>query len=225
MHLRGISCAAALVLLLMPAARAQSPWYVSGSLGGYFRENWIGVVGIEKGATIDQGITSTSYDPGLSASLALGYKLPHGFRVEVEGGYIDYQTSRVSIDRSSFANLNGQTFNRTSGGDNERWLGTINLFYDLPVSGGLVPYIGGGLGIAQANSVVTHYVDASGTLFTGTVRLADKAVGFLEAGLNIGVGGGFTVVPAYRYLQFFGSSSSRGNEAAHIVKLGLRYSF
>src|SRR6185437_2329014 len=166
MHLRRICCAAAMGLLLVPAARAQGRWYVSGSLGAYLREDWSGVINISEGGVVTPGVTSTSYDPGLVRDLALGYRLPAGFRLELEAGYIEYQPSQVRVERSTFSNLNGETFHQVSGGDNQRYLGTINLFYDFPVSGHVVPYFGGGLGAAQANSVRTNYVDASGTRFT-----------------------------------------------------------
>jgi opacity protein-like surface antigen len=225
MRLRLICCAAVAGLGLAPAAHAQSPWYVSGSLGGYFREDESGPETITNHVVTGPGTATDTFDPGFMANLAVGYRLPLNFRIEVEAGYANYTTATTNPQSALFPTLRGQQFTRRTGGGHTISMGTLNLFYDLPIPGRFVPYIGGGLGGAHTDSQHTKFLDASGDGFTEAGGESTRGVALVEGGLNIAVAPKLTLVPAYRYLHFFGIPSSRGDEVAHIVKLGLRYSF
>jgi len=225
MHLRRICCAAAMGLLLVPAARAQSRWYVSGSLGTYFRENESGPEGITNHVVTGPGTATDTFDPGLLANLAVGYRLGAGLRLEAEAGYAQYQTATTNPQSAFFPPLKGQQFTRETGGGHTILMGTLNLFYDLPVPGRFVPYIGGGLGGAHTETQHSRFLDASGNGFLEGGGESTRGVALVEGGLNIALGAHAALVPAYRYLHFFGLSSSRGDEVAHIAKIGLRYSF
>lgn len=225
MRLKSMFCAAAAMLACAPAARAESPWYVSGSLGGYFREDSSGVETITNHVITAPGIVTDTFDPGILANAALGYRLPAGFRLEAEAGYASYQAATTNPNSAPFPTLRGQQFNRQTGGGRTVFMGTLNVFYDLPFTGRFVPYLGGGLGGAHTEAQHTRFVDSEGNGFTESSGEATRGVALVEGGVNISLSSHLALVPAYRYLLFFTDQSSRGDEAAHIVKLGLRYSF
>jgi opacity protein-like surface antigen len=89
----------------------------------------------------------------------------------------------------------------------------------------VVPYIGGGLGGAHAEGASGTGIDNFGR----TVHLAGgsavRGVALVEGGLNVALGDHFVLVPAYRWTRYFGGGGLGETEAAHIVKIGLRYTF
>lgn len=83
-------------------ARAQSlpqaPWYISGGSGMIWRmdasrSTTFFTVGGGPGSPSGPGTNSITFDPGYDFNLAVGYKLPWGFRAEVEGNYSHYTVS------------------------------------------------------------------------------------------------------------------------------------
>jgi opacity protein-like surface antigen len=209
-------------------ARADGPWYVSSSIGGYFREQQSGTANFFRLADPKDGHPGTqtmSFSPGLVGNLAIGHTLPARFRIEAELGYAAYQLSTVSPSSSFFPELNGSTFNHRSGGDNSRYMGTLNLFYDLPFGQTFVPYGGAGLGGAHEEDTTGKYVNANGTLFEQGGGQVTRGVALVEAGVTIALTKDLSLVPAYRYLRFFGGAGFGDAEAVHVVKLGLRYAF
>lgn len=206
---------------------AEGPWYVSGSVGGYFREDNNGPDTIHNQVITAPGTTARTFDPGVISNVAVGFKLPFHMRVELEAGYTDYQTAKVNPSSSAFGALNGQDFNHQSGGDRTRYMGTVNVFYDLPPIGWdwFVPYVGGGIGGTHGESTHGRFVDSNNTSFTGAGGQSVRGIALLEGGISISLTDHIAVVPAYRYVRFFADSPSFGDEIAHIAKLGLRYSF
>ena len=214
-------------LALAAMSNAESPWYVSGSVGADFREASDGAVTFFKlNQTISApGRTHATYDPGVVANVAVGRAITPHFRLEDEVGYVNYTGSQINPTTTSpsFPAFNGQTFSRTSGGDYSRITESLNAFYDFgPVYEIIAPYVGAGAGVSFGRRTTGHYADALGTPFqaTGTTSVAD-GFGLLEGGLDIKLARGLTLVPAYRYSRSLGGR----NESDHIGKLGLRYAF
>ena len=88
--------------------------------------------------------STTGFDPGPVVNLAVGHALPLGFRVEAELGYAHYAVAGVSPLSSdgAFPELTGKRLALQSGGGRASYSATINAFYDLPVAGPVVPFVG-----------------------------------------------------------------------------------
>jgi hypothetical protein len=125
---------------------AQSPWYIELSGGGIWRMDssrsttFYGTPGLGLGALVvvtGPGTNTVTFDPGYTFDFGLGYRLPHGLRVEVEGGYAHYTLSSVSPLNTNGALpfLNGNKLTLTSGGNVDQYAVTLNAFYDVPISG------------------------------------------------------------------------------------------
>jgi opacity protein-like surface antigen len=205
-------------------ARAAGPWYVSGSAGGYFREGTTASTTISNGVTAAPGEIARGFDPGYLLNVAVGYRLPARLRAEIEFGYAEYGADSIT-PASVFPTSNGITFSHPVGSDLHRIMGTVNLFYDLPVQGRFVPYVGGGLGIIHALQTTITFQSASGGHFTSNLASGDKGVAVLEGGVTIALTDAIAIVPAYRYIRSAGSIHNNGTEIAHVAKLGMRYSF
>ena len=76
-------------------AQVQGEWYVSGSVGGYFRETETGPELITNKVSTTPGTVSASFDPGVTANLDIGHPLPFRLRVEAEMGYTDYAPDKT----------------------------------------------------------------------------------------------------------------------------------
>lgn len=163
------------------------------------------------------------YSTGIALDVAAGYRFDLGdwgaIRAEAELGYQSYDLASVKLSGGVV-----RTDRFSNGGDQQRFSATINAFYDLPVPGSIVPYIGVGIG-------GQHGEDSSGsgtgTLSTGQttpVRYigssGESGIWLTEAGFSIAVTDAISIVPAYRYVQTF-----EGTQPTHILKLGVRYAF
>ncbi len=210
---------------LAAEAQAEGPWYVSGSAGAYFRESAAARETITNGIITAPGTLAASFDPGVIANLAVGYRLPLRLRVEAEIGYAQYSVDKVNPQSSAFPTLNGSDFHRQSGSDLRRYMGTLNLFYDVPLEGRFVPYAGVGLGGVQDKGATIRFVNASGASFRQTFGSGAHGVFLIEGGITIAVSDALSIVPAYRYLHYFANTGTNGDEVAHIAKVGVRYSF
>jgi outer membrane autotransporter protein len=211
-------------ILASHGAVAQSSWYISGSAGAllvldYSRSTTIfGTDGIS-----GPGTNTSTYNPGETFNVALGYRLPLGLRVEGELGYEHFSIDTIdplSTD-GTFPNITGKRLSNPSGGDHERFTGTVNLFYDLPVTfAGITPYIGAGAGYYHATSSDAVFAIGDAT-FTQHGSSGNNAIVLAEIGASYSLTPQLSLTPAYRYEYFAGSSLHNAN----IVKLGLRYSF
>ncbi len=125
---------------------ALAQYYVSGSLG--FQQE------VDKTVSTDIAPVNFSFNPGVAANVAVGYRFPWNFRVEVEGGYL--QTSLKS------GSALGVTLTTT--GNINIYTGMVNAFYDVPTDTILLPYIGAGLGFAseQGGNATVAGVNAGG---------------------------------------------------------------
>jgi opacity protein-like surface antigen len=111
------------------------------------------------------------------------------------------------------------------GTDENRYTATLNLFYDVPLGETVVPYVGGGLGGAHVEDISGTGVDNFGRTAHFVGGDVTRGVALLEGGLTVTVTPNIAVVPAYRWIRFFGGAGLGQTESAHIAKLGLRYSF
>lgn len=255
-----------LALCCNSSANADSPWYISGSVGGYFREDdsiaddyfkrifipgpplvlpsssppaaaspptEIIVVATPRGGPLSsqiptlisaRGTTGRSFDPGLTGNVAVGYRLNSRVRLEAELGHAGYNGSslRPFTTDANFPTLDGRAFMRQSGADYSRFTGSLNTFYDLaPAASRFAPYIGAGIGGSANRRSFAQFLSADGARFTSYGGATPEGFALLEAGLNIAMSKHWTVVPAYRYIHYF----NRGEDLAHVAKIGMRYSF
>lgn len=88
---------------------------------------------------------------GYNASLALGYAFASGLRIEGEGGYLNNCFTEMNVKTPGTLELldpapSGETKIR---GHLSALTLMLNAFYDVKIGGGVVPYLGGGLGVAR----------------------------------------------------------------------------
>lgn len=228
-YLAGALFACASVTCVAHTASAQSPWYVEGSAGALWRldSNRSTTLGNSSGAT-GPGTNTTTYDAGYLVNLGLGYKLPFGVRVEGELGYAHYSANGISpvSTNGAFPLLNGSRLALQSGGGVDQGSATVNAFYDLPVPGRVVPYIGAGFGAILTDAQTGHYVNSSGTVqFTQSLAatVINPAI-LAEVGLTVALDANWAVVPSYRFVHVFTESDAFPIDE-NIFKVGLRYSF
>lgn len=209
-------------------AQAESPWYLEGSAGAYFRQPKSGAAEFFHTATPDikvSGVNKLRFDTGPIVDIGVGYRLTRQFHVEAEAGYFTYTTQTLNplSTAPGYPALSGQTFTRTSGARWSRFTGSVNALYDFASIGRrFTPYVGGGIGASADHRTKGAFVSAAGQTFTaGAGDTSTEGFGLLEAGVSISLSPHWAVVPAYRYVHFFAG----GEDVAHVAKVGLRYSF
>lgn len=209
-------------------AEAQSPWYVEGSVGGYFRDAQSSSEAFFHEATPTTTVPGTikqTFSPGIIGDIGLGYRVSPHIRLEAEVGYFGYDTHAVnpSTAAAGFPELNGQTYTRQSGAEWSRYSGTVNAFYDFsPIAKRFTPYVGGGVGASADHRTTGLFTNATGQTFSGSPGgSSSEGLGFLEAGVAIAIAPHWAIVPSYRYVRFF----SANEDVASVAKVGLRYSF
>lgn len=212
-------------LPLTGAAAADSPWYVSADLGGYFRQQIGYATTFDKAADPSikaPGTMTRDYDPGVSGHLALGYRLSPRLRLEGELGETAYTGSTIypSTTDPNFPRLNGSPWTPSHAPSINRLSGAANAFYDFSPLAGVTPYVGLGLGAFDAHSTGGYY-PKSGTFFRTAGNSGVDGFGQAEAGVSLRLSRHWSVTPAYRFVRAFGPNG----DTAHIVKAGLRYDF
>jgi opacity protein-like surface antigen len=208
------------------AAAADSPFYVSASGGGYFRQSDSTDANFFHAATPTVTVPGTvgrDYDPGFVVDLAAGYHLTQHIRLEAELGYTSYSGKTLApfTAQPGFPQLNGQTFSHVSGDDFSRVTGTLNGFYDFSPIAGVSPYVGAGIGEARNHQSSGMFQASDGATFGNLGGNATHGLALLEAGVSIPLTHNLSLVPAYRYVRYFAGDQ----DAAHVVKVGLRYRF
>jgi len=211
-----------------PALAVQSPWYLEGAAGAFWRMDASRSAtfrNLDTGAR-GPGTNTTTFDPGPIVFLGLGYRLPAGFRIEGELGYAHYASATVnplSTD-GTFPLLNGRTLSLQSGGGYNRYSAMVDGFYDFPRFGWAVPYVGLGVGAVYTQSQQAHFTSPDGTVgFTQFPGNSTHAAIAAEAGLAFALDPKWSVVPAYRFEHVFTTGNAFPNDA-NIFKLGFRYS-
>jgi hypothetical protein len=188
--------------------------------------------GLSSGTAVAPGAQSEAFDPGLLAMLAVGmHPLPDllpGLRTELEFGYTSYSAAYVAPTAAAIAAFDGRHYNATSGGTFERETATVNVFYDVPLGTLLTPYVGGGFGYAHSSGGPGLFTSSEGAVFRTTGASGGSrngGVGIAEVRVAVNLGEGWSVVPAYRYMRMVGAPDHYGEEAAQVIKLGLRRTF
>jgi opacity protein-like surface antigen len=208
-------------------AHAEGAWYVSGSVGGYFREDDtqnVTFFQVNDPQVRASGNIKHAYDPGVMGALALGYRLSPRLRAEIEISYSGYSGDTLNPFTTSpaFPNDDGRTFHRQSGANYSRVTGTVNAFYDFaPIAFRFSPYVGAGFGGSSDRKSAGRFVGPFGGTLDGASSSDATVVALAEGGLNIALSDHWSVAPAYRYVHYFDGES----EGAHIVKASVRYTF
>jgi len=214
-----LSCAG--MACMTGPASANAPFYLTGSAGILLPSGGQDQTTSNGTYYGDQvGTNNYNYDSGPYVNLGFGFKLKNGFRVGGELGYADFSTTSVRITNTG-TDLDGNRFKAHS--SINHYSLTANGFYDLPVDGPVVPYVGAGLGFAVA-TMSDRTVSTSGCYCSYTYGGTETfAVIQAELGANINFGEHWSIVPAYRY-EFMGNFSS-SYFGAHIFKVGVSYTF
>jgi opacity protein-like surface antigen len=132
---------------------------------------------------------------------------------------------RSLTDVTSSAPAFNGPFPVAGGADFNRYMITVNGFYDVPVGWSIKPYIGIGGGVAHLTESSAVFASADGARLLHDANTSDQLVVLVEAGIAIPITAKLALVPAYRYLRIFDANQGAGDEADHILKLGLRYWF
>ena len=200
---------------------------MSGSVGGYFRES---------DETSDQffheetptvmvnGTVRRDFDPGVVGAFAVGYRLTAHIRVEGEMGFPTFTGNTLNPNTTApgFPNLDGQTFKHTSGDRFTRYTGTANVFYDFsPFGGRFTPYVGAGVGGSANHQSTGLFTASNGAVFHADGGSSTQGLAMVEGGVTIPITRSLSIVPAYRYVHYFAGNQ----DVAHVVKVGLRYTF
>jgi opacity protein-like surface antigen len=120
---------------------------------------------------------------------ALGTHLTEDFRVELEVAYSENDVDDIEYDGEDYAGTGDFTFLTFMG----------NVWYDVPLSEELKPYLGGGAGIA--------IIDANDVGYEGNVEYDSSEVAFafqVGAGLRWAIADSITLDVGYRLRGFDG---------------------
>lgn len=195
---------AGIIAMSVVAAPAGAEWYVAGQIGANLLTD----------SDFDDRfgtVVEAEFETGIVLGVEVGLVLPQGFRV---GGEIAYRANDVDRFRGPGSSAPGAAEMTAIS-----FMG--NLWYDFPKTGGIRPYIGGGVGLAEveANNVVNGaiFVDDDETTFAFQ----------LGAGLAIDLAPKVALTVDYRYF-FAVDPSFVGAEAdydSHSLMTGLRFGF
>lgn len=225
MNVRLLMLAGAAVACAAPAW-ADGPRYVSGGIGGYFREDDSAATHFFHSGDPTfkvPGTVQRSYDPGVTGNLAVGYTVIPQIRVEAEIGYTDYTESTINplAHNPHFPRLDGSTFIRQRGDEFGRFTGTVNVFYDFVQIGGFTPYLGVGIGASADHQSSGFLTGPTGSGFNESGGTSTQGLALLEAGVAYPLTENLSITASYRYLHFFEDAG----DVTHIIKMGIRYAF
>jgi outer membrane protein OmpA-like peptidoglycan-associated protein/outer membrane protein W len=209
--LRGTAAALAIAAASFSAPAHADGFYI-GLNGGW---NWAQHQKVDVGALGIAGARGTykaKYDDGYGINGAVGYGWDNGFRTELEIGYKENQFKNAL----GVGGMNGRS---------QVWSAMANVYYDIPVSFALKPYVGGGLGVANW--------DAKGGLTNSPFRFNDDSTDIAWqaiAGVGYNIDPNWTLSLEYRYFETpLGSSSGpkgiRNDYSTQMALVGLRYNF
>ncbi|MCA3271311.1 MAG: OmpA family protein [Roseomonas sp.] len=237
MSLKKTLLAAAAVVALPVLAQAQpiSGLYLGAGVGA----NW------QQDTTLNGSVNNTAgtkieneFDIGYVGVLSLGWGFGNGLRAEIEGSY---RSNDVSDTRVGGASIN----NRASATGTAVSYGVMaNVLYDFDIGatlGGIVPYIGGGIGYIwhDYQDVGASFPNGDKTVYNGnTGAFGYQAI--LGAALPIASVPGLALTAEYRFMgttghdingtvNRTGQPQDRVNADVdnfnHSLLIGLRYAF
>ena len=213
------------------AAKAQPATGVYVGVGlGYNIMNHRELHGITaSGVTVNPGAYDLFHN-GFAGDLSLGYGFGNGFRVELEGDYLENQLHKQ--DQATGRQV-------TASGKEEKYGAMVNALYDFDLGSPYIfPYIGAGIGYQFAN-----LKDATVPVFDGgpTAQYANDTEGSFAYQGIIGIAFAVPDVPGlsatvqYNYLRlaekrnYTGTYLGRpatyrfGDEGSNMITVGLRY--
>ena len=209
-------------------AGAEGPWYGAASAGAMARLDASRSTTFFNGlGTSGPGTNRVTFDPGPVIDFAVGYRLGDGVRMEGELGYAhDAVTSARPLSlNGAFPEYAGARLGLRSGGGRDGYSATINGYYDFPLAGPLVPYVGAGVGVEDYNAATARFSgDGGAPKFTEHGAHAAYAAALGEIGVALKLSPRWSIVPAYRYEHLFVTGSAFHNDA-NIYRLGVRYGF
>ena len=222
---------AATVMVAPVAAKAQdlSGFYIGAGLGANFMHDQ------SINSTVFPNLTPAQFnairpvqkslgdrlrlDTGFIGLVSVGYKLPFGLRVEVEGSYRQnkFKGAGVSTDNSAGGVFNtGNFFTAFNGGGDEmKYTGMVNVLYELPFNLPVQPYVGVGAGYSWVQHRNGRFFANSGPVAgapNGINSLfrtndADGAFAYqaiLGAAFPIGAVPGLALTAEYRFMGLAG---------------------
>jgi opacity protein-like surface antigen len=213
--------ASAAVAGLLAAAPAQAEGLYIGAFGGVnFVDEATGSADVPGGGGVSYTV-DVENDIGWAAGGAIGYGFDFGLRAEAEVAYRWNDLDRASLGPVA-VDLEGDTTALSIMG---------NLWFDIPLTGRVRPFLGGGIGMAQVSLNDVEVAVAPGTTF---VDDSDWVFAYqLGGGVAFQVAPGVDLTAEYRY---FGTddpeyeleavaADAEYEYSSHSVLFGLRYSF
>jgi outer membrane protein OmpA-like peptidoglycan-associated protein len=224
----------------MPQNRSVTGPYIAGGIGA----NWLqdttlngAVEDAARGTKIEN-----EFEVGYIGVLSLGWGFGNGLRAEIEGNYRSNEVSDTKVAGQSIQGRASGTGTATSYGV------MANILYDFDLGsslGGIVPYIGGGVGYIwhDYQDVGASFSDGRKAVYNGdTGAFGYQAI--LGAALPIESVPGLAVTAEYRFMgttghDINGTVNARGEEGGrgqvrlnsevdnfnHSLLIGLRYAF
>ncbi|MEZ5933761.1 MAG: outer membrane beta-barrel protein [Alphaproteobacteria bacterium] len=189
-------------LLLAPlSALAQDAGGPSGFyVGIYGGVSFFGDQDIDTDITVNglaiESDTQVEYDPGYRVGGFVGYQVNTNIRLQLDVSY-------SQADATNTVDVAGTDVDTDQ--ETEILSGTAGLFFDLWPIGNFVPYIGGGLGVAQVKGKVDD---------TGGVGDDKQTVltAFGEAGLPFFLTPEFSIVPSARFSWYNTKEKTENDE-------------
>jgi outer membrane protein OmpA-like peptidoglycan-associated protein len=228
MKLRNVLLAATVLaapFALAGAAKAQpvTGIYV-GAEGGYNIETNSKSKDVVINGVNQPDVARISVKNGWSGEGSVGYGFGNGFRVELEGDYMENRFSKVKT--------NGVT--AFASGKESKYGAFVNALYDFDIGMPyLYPYVGGGVGwqLADYNDFTT------GTTFVNKTKGSLAYQGIAGLSFPIAPVPGLSATVEYRFIALAGSRKYNGSDAGlpisfkveheynHSIMVGLRYAF
>ena len=223
----------------MPQTRAVTGPYIAAGIGA----NWLQDTDLQGSVNNAAGTKiENEFETGYVGVLSLGWGFGNGLRAEIEGSYRSNEVSDTKTGGQSIQGTASGTGTATSYGV------MANILYDFDLGsslGGIVPYIGGGVGYIwhDYQAVGGSCSDGRQLVYNGdTGAFGDPAI--LGAALPIDSVPGLAITAEYRFMgttghDINGTVNARGQAGGqgqvrlnsevdnfnHSLLIGLRYAF
>ena len=230
-----LAAAAVVALPMLAQAQPVSGLYLGAGIGANWLQNTNlnGSVNNAAGTKIEN-----EFDIGYVGVLSLGWGFGNGLRAEIEGNYRSNEVSETKVGGGSIQGRASPTGTAVSYGV------MANVLYDFDLGaalGGIVPYIGGGVGYIwhDYQDVGASFSNGEKTVYNGdTGAFGYQAI--LGAALPIASVPGLAVTAEYRFMGTTGhdinGTVNRTGQAQvrlnsdvdnfnHSLLIGLRYAF
>jgi outer membrane protein OmpA-like peptidoglycan-associated protein len=230
-----LAAAAVVALPVLAQAQPVSGPYIGAGVGA----NWLQDTNLNGSVNNAAGDKlSVDFEIGYVGVLSLGWGFGNGLRAEIEGSYRSNDVSDVREGGASVANRGSGTGTAVSYG------AMANILYDFDLGsslGGIMPYIGGGVGYIwhDYQDVGISYSNGNKTVYNGnTGAFGYQAI--LGAALPITSVPGLAVTAEYRFMGTLGHDingtvnrtgqadvrlNSEIDNFNHSLLIGLRYAF